>query len=93
MLLSSYSSRGEVLRLQMNSYCIDNPLTMTDRGLSSYLQECYVADLRSVPHRVPIGAHIARGSYGALFFIIWENLPDYGEMSFSSRAGIIEVAA
>ena len=52
---------------KMNSYFADSPLTMTDRGLSSYLQECYVADLRGVPHRVPIGAHIVRNSYGAHF--------------------------
>ena len=49
---------------KMNLYFADSPLTMTDRGLSSYLQECYVADLRSVSHRVPIGAHKARGLYG-----------------------------
>ena len=47
---------------KMNLYFADSPLTMTDRGLSSYLQEYYVADLRSVPHRVPIGAHIVRNS-------------------------------
>ena len=52
---------------KMNLYFADSPLTMTDRGLSSYLQECYVADLRSVSHCVPIGAHIARNSYGAHF--------------------------
>ena len=52
---------------KINSYFADSPLTMTDRGLSSYLQECYVADLRSVSYCVPIGAYIIHGSYGAHF--------------------------